>query len=82
MLSLKMLWKIAKFWYVVKGHTVFQKSRYRCKNGSKSENKISPHLRVYHKIISSPNENQGEKGLFLQFMNLDCTLGQEKILKL
>lgn len=36
-------------------------------------------LRVYHKIISSPNKNQGEKSLSLQCMSLDCTLGRKKL---
>lgn len=53
-LSLKMLWKIEKNWYIVKGHIVLQISRYRCIIGSKPENIISPHLEFIIKLFLLP----------------------------
>lgn len=81
-LSLKMPWKIAKFWYVVKGHTVFQKSRYRCKNGSKSENKISPHLEFIIKLFLLPMKIKGKKVCSCNAWTLIVPWVRKKVLKL
>ena len=62
-LSLKMLWKIAKSWYIVEVHTVLQKSRYKCVIGSKSENKTSPHLEFIIKLFLLSTKIKGKKSI-------------------